>query len=273
MNFGSLEKIESIILRPAKNFIIKNVVIFGSRDSVGFRIDALKDRTYKSNKYSNTDYVGRLSLETSDYLVFEFSNTINDKRKTEEIFISYPHIYEFKEILEEIYTEYANNDVFKYNKNNIPYLTEEYKEYLKKIELINNKNIGFMFDVLEEYDDVAHVTNYSEGITIIFNDEELYSTVSMDTFYYIYRFVNEFNLLQSSQNLINLSYMTEMSKSLNLTNEITKEIKHGHVVGRSIKSRSEIEKSKEEKLEEFVKTNDELPEEVPFDEFFIKHVI
>ena len=61
MNFGNLEKIEELILRPSKNFSIKNTVVLGRRNSKnGNRIDCFRENCYKSDKYTNYQYLGNL---------------------------------------------------------------------------------------------------------------------------------------------------------------------------------------------------------------------
>lgn len=270
MNFGSLEKIETVILRPSSNFRIKNVVTFGSRNEIGGRKDAFYENSYKSNKYNNLDYVSSNTLETQDYLVFEYNeyDAETKKRKKEEIFISYPHIYELKNLIESVYTEYLEGQVFKTNDEGILYISNEYEDYFEKIKLINNKNIGLLFDVLENYDENLQTVSYEEGITFVFNDEDYRTTISMDSFYYIYRFVNEFNLLQSSQNLILLSFMNEIANGLNLTNKTVSESKSGKINGRKIKSRKEIKENKKKELDErqkaFFPDENDPREEIPF---------
>jgi len=127
-----------------------------------------------------------------------------------------------------------------------------------------------MFDVKELHDENLGTTEYKECITFLFNNDQLYSSVDTDTFYYIYRFIDEFNLLQSSQNLINLSFMNEISRCLNLINEkAPNEAKGGRVI-RKIKGRKEIEetnKAKEEMLGSMLgKYDDDPREEIPFEE-------
>lgn len=226
MNFGNMERVSSTILRPAHNLKIKNVVTFGTRNyGNGKREDAIKVKGYKSNKYSDVDYVSDLSIETNDYLVFE-ANAPDDFKKRSEVFISYPHITNVKNSFTKMLSlaegkskkkDGTKKIVFKETKDGQPYITEEYQDFIIKIDgMINNKSMILMFDIIEK-SDIDNSILYSRAISIFFNDEEIYATVDIENFSGIVSFLNDFNLLLSSQNLMVMSYQYQMARALDLS--------------------------------------------------------
>lgn len=231
MNFGSLEKIESVLLRPTGNFTIKNVVVLGTRDKNGMRRDSLKENNYKSDKYINFSVLGKLTLETSDYLVFSYSD-FNDRENNVDIFISYPHIYRLLDIFDTIYKQVIINngeDIFYEDKKGNAFLKEEYENTLYMIDnLIGNKSIGVIYDTIARYDEnKSNETTYEKAITLALNNDNIKVQLSLDTFEYMYRFLKDFNLLTSSQNLYQLAYMNEIAKNLKFENNNDRIIQNG----------------------------------------------
>jgi len=214
MNFGNLEKIEELILRPSKNFSIKNTVILGRRNSKnGNRIDCFKEDCYKSNKYTNYNYVGNLYIESSDFLVFSCKD--DETNKVIEIYSSYQHIERirdaFNTILEDLDEAFVVFDDGKI------ILKEEYENYVVKINnLVGNHSIQIVFDV--DYDEEKVSNQYTKAVTIFFNEENFYTTITDEDLHGITYFINNFNLLSSSQHLKQMAYLHQIAHSLELEN-------------------------------------------------------
>ena len=220
-NFGNLEKIESVILRPCKNLIIKNVVQFGSssiRDKK--RYDAVRSYSYQTNKYSDHNYVGSLYLETSDFLVFQYTNYDKGKKINEEVFISYPQFKKLKNHFNEFYKIAMDQDVYiQSEKDNSIFINDEFMNYENKItNMVNGKSMSLIFDTID-HKTVDDSIECEPAVSLFISEEEYIVTMSFDVFEMLLDFLNSFNLLTSSQQLINFAYMTEIANAFNLKNE------------------------------------------------------
>ena len=215
MNFGNLEKIEELILRPAKNFTIKNTVILGRRNSKnGFRIDCFKENAYKSNKYDNYKYLGNLYMESSDFLVFSCKNDENNK--TTEIYSSYQHIQKIRNGFNTMVEEIEN--AFIEDEDGVIILKEEYENFIVEINnLVNGHSIKLVFDVNYDEDEVSR--KYCRAVTIFFNEEVFYTTITDEDLQGITYFLNNFNLLSSSQHLKQMAYMQQLAYALDVENK------------------------------------------------------
>jgi len=216
MNFGNLEKIEELILRPAKNFIIKNTVVLGRRNSKnGFRIDCFKENVYKSNKYDNYKYLGSLYMESSDFLVFNCKNDENNS--SVEIYSSYQHIQKIRNGFNTM-LEHLDEAFYEDKEEGIITLKPEYETFVVDINgLVNNHSIKMIYNVNYDEDAVSH--KYEKAVTIVFNDEAFYTTITDENLQGITYFLNNFNLLSSSQHLKQMAYMQQIAYALELENQ------------------------------------------------------
>lgn len=215
MNFGNLESTESTIFK-FRSLKIKNKVVFAQTNSKNQRKDALYTNAYKSRKYSNLDIVGSLKIETSDYLIFEYYNKETNKRT--EIYASYPHIKRIKNSFNELYNiiEEKRDEIYIINEDDYKecYLNDEYENVQVEINhLVGNHSIILILDIYEGEDEALE-----PGVTLFFNGEEDYITLKLEEFEGLCYFLENFDLLSSSQNLYILSYMQEMAHSMKLEN-------------------------------------------------------
>lgn len=205
MNFGNLEKIESVLLRPCKNLSIKNVIVLGKRNfKDGRKIDSISSKTYNSNKYIDINKLQTINIETSDFLVFSYFNY--KAKEGVEIYFSYPHLYDLMESFKYIMDTIRNEKVFIKDKNGNVFLNEEYEQYVIEIdELVGNKSIKIIFDIYED-EDINEEIKTQEAITIFFNSSEMYSTIRLKELKGLIYFLEKFNLLLSSQNLLLIAF-------------------------------------------------------------------
>lgn len=205
MDFGNLEKIESVLLRPCKNLSIKNVIVLGKRNfKDGRKIDSISSKTYNSNKYININKLQTINIETSDFLVFSYFNY--KTKEGVEIYFSYPHLYDLMESFKYIMDTIRNEKVFIKDKNGNVFLNEEYEQHVIEIdELVGNKSIKIIFDVYED-EDINEEIKTQEAITIFFNSSEMYSTIRLKELKGLIYFLEKFNLLLSSQNLLLIAF-------------------------------------------------------------------
>ena len=232
MNFGNLEKIEELILRPAKNFSIKNTVVLGRRNSKnGNRIDCFKENCYKSNKYTNYNYVGSLYMESSDFLVFSCKD--DESNKGIEIYSSYQHIMKIRNAFNTVVEDL--DDAFDTFDDGVIVLKPEYEDYVIKINnLVGGHSISIVFDVINNEDEIS--SKYTKGVTIFFNDENLYTTITDEDLYGITYFINNFDLLSSSQHLKQMAYMQQIAHALELENMEMMPVEYSYGTGGKISS-------------------------------------
>lgn len=218
MNFGNLEYIENPILRLSKSFMLKNVVKFGSRQyQTNKRVDSLKELSYASNKYDDRNYVGKLILETSNFLVFSYYKS---RQESLEIYTSYPHITNIKNVFNDIEKTALDNDVFCDIGDDKLEIGMKYKDYSGSIKNLPNGNtITLYYSIMNDPDNSTSFKPIEiPAVTFLFMNSsvKLFETISFDTFQYLVDFINNFNLLLSSQNLTNFAYLNRIAKSLNL---------------------------------------------------------
>jgi hypothetical protein len=249
MNFGNLEKIEETILQPARSFSIKNVVILGKRNSrTGNRIDCLRLNTYKSNKYQDYNYVASLHIESSDFLVFAYKDY--ETKKTSEVYTSYQHIQDIRKGFNQMLNGF--DDAFKFHNDGCDgtYTITNYGENfdLALNGLINNHSIHMIYDI--DYDEERVSKKCQRGITIFFNGEENCVTITEENLKSITYFLDNFNLLSSSQHLKQMAFMYQMCNSMGLENKdiVSTEYEYssGGTINEDSKPKRKIVKKKKE---------------------------
>lgn len=271
VNYGNLEKIESVILRPAPNFSIKNVVVFGSRSfKNGMRYDSLKEVPYKTNKYSDLDIVGKVCIETSDYLVFNYSDI--SRKINVEIFMSYQHIHKLRDVFSKCLKAVQNKCIINKEKQKMfiktkgnYYINPDFEEwYLSVNNLIGGKSMNFVLD-LKEIEEINGDVTTVPAIEILFNDEDISVTLDKESLDAVSYFLDNFDLLSSSQNLSLMSYLTQMANGLNLENKTYSKAMGGKLL-KKVKPVSKKKKQAPEITgdEDFMKIEDTDEEEIPF---------
>jgi hypothetical protein len=295
VDFGTLEKIESVIFVPkGTTFMLKNVVKFGDFNKGKNRIrkNALYEKSYKSKLYSDVDNLGALSLTTKDYLVFSYLDNSSKesikKKLNVEVYISYPHIKKVKDALE-LALKMAQNKHKKngeiekvfIKKNGTYYINPDYEDYFIQIDhLINDASIIIMFDLIEEQTTDEDVVISKPAVNFLFNNEEANCSMDIETLDALVYFISNFNLLTSSQNLMMMAYMQQMSRSLELKSSVysagegyrggtvVKNFKPSKKNSRKKKLEEAAHESAEEAMDEIMDLSD-IPndvEEVPYDE-------
>ena len=218
MDFGNLEYIENPILRLSKNLILKNVVRFGSRQyQTNKRVDSLREISYSSNKYDNYNYVGKLTLETSNFLVFSYYKS---KEENLEIYTSYPHLLNIKNTFKTIERTAIEEQVFYEIDDDRLGISEEYKNYRETIKNLPNGNtITLFYSVINDpINSTSFKTIEIPAVTFLFmnNNVKFQETISFEVFQWLVDFMNDFNLLLSSQNLTIFAYLNRITKALKL---------------------------------------------------------
>lgn len=260
LNFEGMETIDSTIYRINSNLTIKNVIKFGkSSYENNLRKDALYSKNIRTQKYVDVSVSENVYLETSDFLVFQYTcKDENNKFNSEEVYISYPHIYrlknKFKTVYEKFKKDISNSKkkdfdnsklIFLKTDDNHLCLTPRYEEYKVDInELINERCIVLLFDIMEK--ETTNGIKDERAVRLIINKPEYYVLLNFNQFESLVMFLDEFNLLNSSQNLINFSYMTRITSALNMFPKKTNSVNVNGLVNQRITFIKEPEEIKEE---------------------------
>lgn len=236
LNLGNIEKVENILLRPAKNLVIKNAVIVGKKSTKNQqKIDPIYVKSYSSNKYSDHSNLTTVSIETSDYLVFGFADI--KESVFEEIYISYPHIERVINFFEKAYNvlqgnvyltkdvKYGKDDKGIYEEKKLKtkidmfidkkgelYLNPKYSEYeMNLTNLIGGKSMSIMFDVIAD----ENTQTEQKGIYLFMNSQDNLVIITEENIKGLLYFLKNYNLQLSSQNLLMMTVMMNNSSNGN----------------------------------------------------------
>jgi hypothetical protein len=170
---ANVERIERTIYSSGK-FTIKNSVSVGSKGKDDVKLDAIYERQYNSKKYSNKSQLESIHVNTSDFLVFAFNDYQN--KINEEIYVSYPHILEIKQMFANAVQMVKTQDMF-VNGNVNPKYSEV---VLKPTDVLTGKEM--QLGGQKTIAIIPHVIQRDEalfpGVLMFLNSEDIY--VEMD---------------------------------------------------------------------------------------------
>lgn len=214
MDFGNLEFIEYPMISFGQNFSISTKIYFGKRNvRSGLRNDALYEYVYNSNKYNNFNSLGMIKITTDDYICF----TWKDKDKKEEILISYPHFYKLRREFNCIKKEVDTSEIFLLDEDNHYSILPEFEDTIYEIgPLVGGKMINVVYDVGGKID-VDGSEKEFPGVRIFLNTKTQSVLLNAESsFMDLVDFLNDFNFVLSSQNLINFAYMNTLVHNLEI---------------------------------------------------------
>lgn len=210
-DFGNLEKIEEKLLSITPSFSLHNVVTLGKRDKLGCKKNFIQERNYNSNKYTDFSFLSSLTIDRNDFIVFRYNSYDKDSgSKKEDIFMSYFHLKKIREILETLLEKFDDAFIDKTFSIN-----PEYEDFSIDIECINGKHILFFYEWLEIVEENVDYPVMQKSVGILFNNEEYQEYITEENLEELLYFIENFNLLNSSQNLMITSYLSRIYKKLN----------------------------------------------------------
>ena len=215
MDFDNYEKIERLLLQPARFLKFKNVVMLGKKSANKEKIQPIYEKSYNSGKYSNYNSLKTIHLDTSDF----FTIAYNRDKVFEEIYLSYPHLSKLIKGFREA-TDILNGDVEDGNGNTINifteingelYLNEKYADLNVKVGgLIGGKSIVLTFDVLKNDLDGREM----KGALLYIGTDTNIVELNEDALNGILYFLENFNLLLCSQHSFSTAYEYIESKGV-----------------------------------------------------------
>lgn len=170
-----IEKFEQVIF-PFGDFKIKFVVNFGTKTTNGNRLDAVYEKTYNSVKYNGISELTTFTFNPNIYLVFSCFN--KEEKNSEEVYLSFPQLTQFKNYLNNSIENLISNNV--YNNKGI---NKEFSDLvLESNTLISNKKIFIVPQKIQNED------FYEDGIILFCNDENHCVEMNLNNLISIYEF-------------------------------------------------------------------------------------
>ena len=192
-----IEKVEKSIYYPCSGLVLKHIVTLGKvgkKDKK--RISDVNIYSYKTNKYTDRSQVFGISIDSSDYLVFEYIGRNKIKTENNSVFISYPHYSAVQKIMMDA-TEWFNPDLhpnlFKINKSGNIYIGKNYKGTELFIGGLSNNGWLLFRPTLVEVDD-----GIIEGVEMNVGGDTKSVLLTGNEFLSMATFISNFSLYQSS---------------------------------------------------------------------------
>jgi hypothetical protein len=214
MIYQNIDKITFNLLK-FKNFNIRNVINLSSEDlNTKERKSLIRDKTYPTKRFSNINYGKELTIDCQTYITL---STFIDRKKEVSIYLSYQHLFKIKKSLKEV-EEFLDNDVYTmedgseerpFIKSNKGWeVNPKFEDVGIKCDgLVGNKSIQFILDTIE-------LNNKEEkAITFFLNEDNAIVTLKEFDFRLFTDFICSINLLQITQNNINLAMIIDNEKN------------------------------------------------------------
>jgi hypothetical protein len=188
----NVERIEKEIFRVGGNFTVKNTVVTGQKGQNNVKLHPVYSRSYNSTKYSDRSSLESMNIRTSDFLVFaynDFQNKIN-----EEIYISYPHMVGFLQVLEQAVNMVNTNDVYTSNGVN-----PKYADTVLKTPQLGGQKTIVIIPALVQYDQTQQP---SPGVMLFLNSDEKFVQIDRNGLNSLWYILKNFNLYSESATLL-----------------------------------------------------------------------
>lgn len=201
-----VERFNKVIFRPCKGLILKHQVVFGDKDNRSQkRKSELFRYDFPTDKYSDVTEVSSLTLDTSDFVIFE-RQTSDREAERDKVYVSYPHIFKIrsglKRAMQWFYADKYEN-LFIHENDDIIFNSDFKEERIEMYGLVGNKSIILVPDVVEIE------TQLYEGVTMFLNSQDVYVQMTLDQLEALHDFFQHFDLYLSSVMVSN--YVAQLS--------------------------------------------------------------
>lgn len=194
---NDVERIERVIFPIGNNFRLKSVVTSSASTSDKRKLSSAYEKSYESQKYSNYQNLRTIHFQYSSYLVFSYFASDNNtgKFKSEEVFLSFPHLTVFKDFINNIADRLTQGDVYNGHRVNPAY--NDMVFYSE--ELASQKQLAFA-PVTTTITDSNNNTKKSAGVAMMINTESNVVEMELNTFLTLVEVITSINLEQISSN-------------------------------------------------------------------------
>ena len=186
----TVEKFEQV-LYPCGDLKVKFTVTFGTKTTNGNRLSSNYEKTYNSTKYNGISELTTITYSPSIYIVFSCFN--KEEKTSEEVFISFPQLSEFKNFLNNSIDTLISKNVYT-NKD----INKEFSDLVfESNSLISNKKIFIIPQKIQNNE------FFEDGVFLFCNDEDHRAEITLNNLITIYEIINSFepkDLFIMSQN-------------------------------------------------------------------------
>jgi len=187
---ANVEKIEKTIQTVSSHFTVKNTVITGVKGKDNVKLNPVYARSYNSTKYSDKSQLEAMNIRTSDYIVLAYNDYQN--KINEEVYLSYPHLPNFINLLEQAVQMVSTKDMYVNNDVN-----PKYSDVVLRLDnLGGKKSIAIIPHVIQQDQ------TYINGALIFLNSEDTYAEIDANSIYTLYYILKDFNLYLNSSLLL-----------------------------------------------------------------------
>lgn len=184
------------------NLRLWHKLLFTKKNKTGGKISEIIFKIFKSSKYTNMSELKDIVINTSDYLILEFSDyNANREIVTEQAYISYPHMGMFRSMLNEAHKWFSSEDEYtdllvqvegKY------YLNDKYENLSVYMQISNKKMLIIKPNLIEDPD--TGITK--EAVNLIF-DNLMAITLTLDELENLKSLIDTFDFYVASLALYN----------------------------------------------------------------------
>lgn len=198
----SIRVIRKHLFSPCRGLSLENVVKLGDYDGrSGKRSVPVGARTYFS-KQEEEDGLLALTVQSSEFLVFRY----REEKRSEEVWVSHPHMYRITRALERMQEILRREDVFIENDEGLWLSQEAADTYVHEGDLSNGKAIAMLPEVVQGEGD-----SLIQGVSIMVGNKDCMVIMDHDQFDSLVFAVQRFNLAVCSSALILTAAVWELS--------------------------------------------------------------
>ena len=208
-NFNNSEK---ILFSIGNNFNLKVQSNFGTKGVNDTKRDPIYIKGYRSNKFSDVEWLKSMTISTSDFLVFSYSSY--DKEvgyDNADVFVSYPHMVLLIAWLRDTLTDLYTNQKNYFTSSG---LTDEGKEKLYRSEKFGGgKNLAII--PWKNSITIGDQEILEDGVAILIdenNENEHWVTTTLDNFATMVELIENFNLGSFSMMLTMSTQIQELKE-------------------------------------------------------------
>lgn len=196
-----LAKVERIDreLFKAGMFTLKSTILTGRKGQNNIKLDAVYNRSYASQKYSNQSELTVTNISTSDFVVFAYNNF--EAKVVEEIFVSHPNMLDIKWFCNELLAMVTSNEV--YNKDNS--VNMKFQNHQVTSPALGGSKVLVAIPTCIQKDQ-----NLFRGVYLFFNSEDKYVELDAKAVFTLNEVVKNIDLLSLSNATLMLGMLANI---------------------------------------------------------------
>lgn len=192
MGYNNLEKVKSIIFKPAFNINIVHNVKVASKNKEGKRQYAHQEFSYKSNNYIDVSIVSNVNVNFESYIeIIDISRDWTDDRSVRVGYIQLPILIKGLKKVTNWFDD-EKYDTLYYIEDGDLKLNPEFNGLRETIQLGYNRGLIFAPTIIIDNDNVRY-----EGVEMIINNAKCIGKITVDNLeamYYIFKNMNLYDM-------------------------------------------------------------------------------